>query len=154
MVTALAVECYQPVKRRDDEAFYRTFDALKGRSEFAPVWANGVVISDLKDFDRIRRLHDAAAEAAGTLKPLAENPKEVSEADARKAWKKVFRHSFFEQAAKLALAGLEQKSALSSPAALVGPALVGLGEADRFRRAEAAARDLEERAKPLRPWAE
>lgn len=154
VATALAVECYRRVEGRDDQAFYRTLEALSVRSEFDSVWANGTIVSDLKDFDRIRRLRDAASEAVAVLRIL-EAEKEVPEADARKAWKKVFRHSFFnEPEAARAIAGFEQKSVFPvRPTVVAAPAFMGLGDTERYRRADAAARDLEDHGRPLRPWA-
>lgn len=93
VATALFVEAYVPVYGCDDRAFYETLKNLSNRSMFSPVYANGTQISDDKDTDRIKRLIGTARESVSELGSLAYG--RVSQTDARKAWKKVFRHSYF-----------------------------------------------------------
>jgi len=103
LLTALTVECFQPVLGRDDEAFFKTLRAIGNRSHLLPVYADGVQISRNKDAARLNRLKEKAAALADELADLADNPSDHDDASARKLWKKVFRHSYFdpkEEAAK------------------------------------------------------
>lgn len=138
VATALAIECYVAVKDRDDEAIYETLGRLSRRSEHQVVVANGTVISDQKDVERIKRLIDAAGEAADVLRPLARDDEGLTDKDARKAWKKVFRHSFFDEAEKKAAAAAAAVTILSSE--------------EKLRRAEAAATEIRESGRGARPW--
>lgn len=152
VATALAVECYQPVTDRDDEALYETLKALKNRSEHLPVYANGVEVSDAKDVDRIKRLRDAASDAVDALADLVDDEDNVTADRARKAWKKVFRHSFFDS--DTAKSCLETKAAgVDEKARLAAPAILALTEEERLQRAEAAVREVEARGPQSKPWA-
>lgn len=125
VATALAIECYSSQDGRDDLSLRETLRALSNRSKYSPVYANGWQVSDDKDVDRIQRLIDEAKAAVEHLDDL--DGDDVTAKDARKAWRKVFRHSFFDEpeTAANALAGLETKSALSAPALSLG-AIAGL----------------------------
>lgn len=145
VITALVVECYQPVAGRDDEAFFKILTVLKDRSPELPVYANGIQVSDAKDRDRIQRLRDAASNAVEALRVLAENEENVTHEDALKAWKKVFRHSFFEEAKTEAL---ETKAAAS----VAGPGSLAISEEEQMRRAEEAVREAQKRGPQSKPW--
>ena len=143
VATALAVECYVAAAGRDDESLYATLKALSNRSQSLPVLANGGQVSGEKDKDRIKRLKDAAIDAVEALDALQNA--NVTDADARKAWKKVFRHSFFdEQSTK---AALETKSAVSAPSIIVG-----ISPEEKLRRAQAAAAQAAGSGAQTRPW--
>jgi len=103
VATALAVEAYKAEDGRDDLSFRETLRYLSTRSEHNPVFANGLIISDEKDADRIRRLADEAREVVEHLDGLNGN---ATESDARRAWRKVFRHSFFVETVSSELASL------------------------------------------------
>lgn len=146
VVSALAVECYQPVPDRDDEALYWTLHTLRQRSQYLPVMANGVQVSDERDIDRIGRLVEEANTVVNALGAVHEG--DATATDARKAWKQVFRHSFFDEPVK----ALEQKSVLSAPPVL-SSVVAGLDPAEKARRAEAAVRSTQERSLGTQPWA-
>ena len=157
VATALFVEAYQSVEGRDDQSFYETLQIIAGRSEHSPVYANGIQISDAKDVDRIKRLIDEAAVAVEKLSALADD---VSEADARKAWKKVFRHSFFDEvvlANALAMAmALETKSvfggtALAAPM-LASSVVAGLSQTEKSERMQAAVSARQSEGSGGKPW--
>ena len=116
VATALFIEAYCPVEGRDDEAFYETLRNISYRSKYDPVYANGVQISDNKDTDRIARLIETAKTSVDELDDL-ENEK-FSQANTCKAWKKVFRHSYFDDIV------VEERTDTSSRSVLTG---VGLG---------------------------
>jgi hypothetical protein len=148
VATALAVECYSPVEGRDDEAFYKTLKNLSMRSEYGPVIANGTIVSGEKDVARIKRLREHAAEAVSALDKLEKEENSVSDEDVRKAWKKVFRHSYFDSdKAKAALAALSTKSAVAAPAIISG-----LSQDARLARAEAAAEKVRSTNTTTKPW--
>lgn len=153
VATALAVEAFQAFEGRDDLSIRETLRILSRRSEYLPVYANGLEVSDAKDFDRIRRLVAAAKEAVEALDKL---DGDVSAADACKAWKKVFRHGFFEKAeAKVAaFAGLETKSALGVLATpfLASSAIAAMSEADRAERMKSAVAARQSEGGGSKPW--
>lgn len=114
-------------------------------------------MSDDKDIDRIRRLIAAAKEAVEALDKL---DGDVSAADVYKAWKKVFRHNFFEaaEAKASAFAGLETKSAfgglgLAAPA-LASTVAAALADTERADRLRAAAEVRKSAGGGEAPWAE
>ena len=141
VATALAVEAYVPVKDRDDQSFYETLKYLSSRSELSPVFANGTQISGEKEKDRIKRLKEAAADAVEILKPLFEGKEEVSEADAKKAWKKVFRHSFFNA------------DEVKKNETVAAAAILSVSPEDKIRRAQAEAARLSSSGVQTKPWA-
>jgi 5-carboxymethyl-2-hydroxymuconate isomerase len=155
VATAIFVEAYQSVEGRDDQSFYETLQIIAGRSEYSPVYANGVQISDAKDVDRIKRLIDEAAVAVEKLSTLADD---VSESDARKAWKKVFRHSFFDEVVvenALAMA-LETKSAfgasvLAAPM-LASSSVAALSQAEKAERMHSAVSARQSEGSGGKPW--
>lgn len=149
--TALAMECYRAAADRDDVALNKTLMELKNRSEHLPVYANGVEISEAKDVDRIKRLRDAASDAVDSLAILVSAEGEVTADQAQKAWKNVFRNSFFDgEAAKRVLE--TEAAQASATTGLAAPAVVALSEDESLRRAEAAAREVEARGPQSKPW--
>jgi hypothetical protein len=119
------------------------------------VYANGVQVSDAKDVDRIKRLVDEAKEAVQHLDALDRD--DATSANARKAWWKVFRHSYFEDTvANSAAAAFETKST-SGATALATPILASsvaaaLTETERAERLKAAAEDRRAAGTGERPW--
>jgi Cyclic GMP-AMP synthase DncV-like, nucleotidyltransferase domain len=126
VATALFIEAYVPAEGRDDEAFRETLRAISNRSKHSSVYANGVQVSDEKDVDRIARLIEEASASVRELDKL--DTDNTTESDARKAWKKVFRHSFFDEAVSEAASALEKKSVLGGGLAgtrpLVAPSVI------------------------------
>lgn len=98
VATALFINEYVPIEERDDYSFRETLRNISCRSEYEPVYANGVQVSDNKDIDRIRRLIEQAAAAVEELDELDDD--DITASDACKAWKKVFRHSYFDEIIK------------------------------------------------------
>ncbi|MDF3907609.1 cyclic GMP-AMP synthase DncV-like nucleotidyltransferase [Paracoccus sp. AS002] len=152
VATALAIECYSAQEGRDDLSLRETLRGLSNRSKYSPVLANGCQVSDDKDVDRIQRLIDEAKAAVEHLDGL--NGDDVTAKDARKAWKKVFRHSFFDEpeTATNALAGLETKSALSTPALSLA-AISGLTQEVRAERMQSAVDARIGQGGGSKPWA-
>jgi len=137
VATALAVECYVPAKGRDDEAFYRTLEKLRDRWEHSPVLANGTVISGEGDPARIKRLRDAAKDAVESLAPLIDEEGEMTEDRARKRWKRVFSHSFFDT-------DTAQKSL-----SVAAPAIIrNLAQEERLARATAKVAEVPQQTQP------
>ncbi|MGF1614281.1 MAG: hypothetical protein ACFCVA_10335 [Gammaproteobacteria bacterium] len=102
--------------------------------------------------DRIQRAIDEAKAAVEQLDGL--DGSTVTKKDARKAWEKVFRHSFFDEPATAtnSLAGLETKSALSTPALSLG-ALVGLSQEAKAERMQSAVDARISQGGGAKPWA-
>lgn len=158
VATALFIEAYVPIAGRDDEAFRETLRVISNRSKDSPAYANGTQVSDDKDKDRIGRLIDEAKASVEELDKL--NTDSTSESDTRKAWRKTFRHSFFDEVVKeeasSAIAPLETKSALGG-AALAAPfvasqAAAALSSEERAERLEAAVRARQETGGGGKPW--
>ncbi len=155
VATAIFIEAYVSVYGRDDEAFRETLRAISLRSKHSPVYANGVQISDEKDVDRIGRLIN---EAEASVKDLDALYDDAAEADARKAWRKVFRHSFFdatENDEASASATLEPKSAIGVGLAtpfLASAAVAAVSDAERLERMEAAVSVGQSGGGSGRPW--
>ncbi len=100
------------------------------------MWANGVIVSGDRDVDRVRRLADAAKDAVAALAAIGDN---TTPAEARKAWKKVFRHSFFDEAnASIALRAPEVKAAGLAAPALLSSAIAGMAQSERAERLQSA----------------
>lgn len=95
--TAIAVECYYPSTEGLHVSFQQTLQRIGNRIAELQVLADGLVVSDEKDIQRIKRLVASAKDAAEKLNPLVYAAEEHDEADAKKMLKKVFRHSFFAQ---------------------------------------------------------
>lgn len=152
VATALAIECYSAHNGRDDLSLRETLRALSNRSQYSPVYANGFQVSDDKDVDRIQRLIDEAKVSVEYLDGL--DGEGVTTKDARKAWKKVFRHSFFEEPGTTtnALAGLETKSALSAPALSLA-AIAGLTQEAKAERMQSAVDARIGQGGVVKPWA-
>jgi hypothetical protein len=139
LLTALTVEQYKPSLDRLDRSLYNTLRAIGSRHSALPVYANGVLVSNDKDADRIERFTAKAKELADLLQTMIDEPYEHDDESARAIWKKVFRHSFFNP--------LETKAAEKSEAStgLWG----GLSAAVIAERADAAVRETNE---PTAPW--
>jgi hypothetical protein len=158
VATALFVEAYVPIEGRDDQSFYETLRALSYRWKHTPVFANGVLVSDDKDIDRIGRLIEQAETSVKELDKLQAD--EQSEAVARSVWKKIFRHSFFDEIGTAALNSesppLEKKSALGG-AAVAGAvpasqAVAALSDSEKQARMEASLNDRRESGGGGKPW--
>ncbi len=144
VVTALAVECYRPTSDGDDRALLETLGVLALRDPHAPVLANGSRVSGNKDPERIERLRVAAAEAVKALSGVRRGY-DVTDEQIRKAWKAVFKHSYFDSALK------EEKKSFDYSSG-VAPGLIGLSDQERLRRAEAATQAVESRGAQSKPW--
>ncbi|MCP3055057.1 cyclic GMP-AMP synthase DncV-like nucleotidyltransferase [Aurantimonas marianensis] len=158
VATALFIEAYVVIDGRDDEAFRETLRAISCRSKYSPVYANGVQVSDDKDIDRIDRLIVEAKTSLEELDKLDDD--DATESDARKAWKKVFRHSFFDavvkETANSVFAPLEKKSVLGG-LGLAAPfvasqAAAALSDGERAERMESAVRARNESGGGGKPW--
>lgn len=151
VATALAIECYSAQSGRDDLSLRETLRALSNRWNHGPVYANGFQVSDEKDVDRIQRLIAEAAAAVEHLDGL--NGDEVTSKDARKAWKKVFRHSFFDEPATAAnaLHGLQSKSALDAPGLSLS-AIAGLTQEVKSERLQSAVDTRISQGGGAKPW--
>lgn len=155
VATALFIDAYVPVLDRDDEAFRETLRSISYRSKYSPVYANGVQVSDDKDAERIGRLIEQAKAAVEELDRVDVDT--ATESDVRKAWKKVFRHSFFDENANNASVPLETKSALAG-AGLAAPylasqAAAALSDDERMDQMESAIRARERSGGGSKPWA-
>ena len=159
VATALFIEAYVSIEGRDDEAFRETLRVISSQSKYSPVYANGVQVSDDKDTDRIERLIDEAQASIEELDKL--DGDNATESDASKAWKKVFRHSFFDGAVKnasnSAFTPLDKKSTVG--AGLAAPLLpsqeaAALSNAKRTERMESAVRTRKESGRAAKPWSE
>ena len=114
-------------------------------------------MSDAKDKDRIGRLID---QAKASVEELDKLDGDVGEKEARKGWRKVFVHSFFdepkEDASSAAKGALETKSAFSS--GIAAPALASwiasaLSDEARADRLKGAAEARRSEGTPSKPWA-
>jgi hypothetical protein len=155
VATALFIEAHVSIGGRDDEAFRETLRAISYRSKYTPVYANGVQVSDDKDTDRIGRLIEEAKMSVKELDQL--DAGDTTEADARKAWKKVFRHSFFDEAQEAtnsAFAPLESAldgTGLAAPF-IASKAAAALSDGERTERMESAVRARRESGGGSKPW--
>ncbi|WP_421860326.1 cyclic GMP-AMP synthase DncV-like nucleotidyltransferase [Parvibaculum sp.] len=140
VVTALTIECYVPVANRDDESFYKTLENIAARIPNLAVWANGINISDEKTPTRLARLSAAANEAVEHLADLTKE-NDVNADVARKAWKKVFRHSFFDEEVAKSGSTLEVKS------------VTVLSLAEKKQRLQEAVDETNTRGTGTPPWA-
>ncbi|NBC32282.1 MAG: hypothetical protein GVY13_06350 [Alphaproteobacteria bacterium] len=155
LATALAIECYVPVEGRDDESVYETLRGLSHRSKNQLIMANGSVVGRKKDVERIGRLIEAAEKAVDDLDPLTKDDDSITGEDAQKAWKMVFRHSFFDKSAKSGQPAPQNSATIAGSgksadtlASLVG----GLSAEEKLRRAEAAATEIRYSGRGARPW--
>ena len=115
------------------------------------MWANGVVVSGDHDVDRIRRLADAAKDAVAALAAIGDN---TTPAEARNAWKKVFRHSFFDEAnASNAMRAPEVKAAGLAAPALISSAVAAMGQSERAERLQSAVDARQGAGGASQPWA-
>lgn len=115
LATALTVNNYVPVAGRIDESFRLTLDGIaKSLKVSTSVHANGVQVSDDKDTARLKRL---ANDCENAVKWLSDISDETEPTKIRSAWKKVFKHSFFES--DEAKKALNEDSQASDPATAV-----------------------------------
>ncbi|MBK8197627.1 MAG: hypothetical protein IPK75_04590 [Acidobacteria bacterium] len=98
LATALAIESYKAEAGRDDWSLRETIRSISQRSSLSPVYANGVKISDDNDVVRLERFIEDAKKMLEHLDGL--DADDVDDSSARWAWKKVFRHSYFEEPKK------------------------------------------------------
>ena len=94
LVTALTVKNYVAHEGRDDLSFRDTLNAMQTQLLLGlPVYANGTRVDREQDKPRLNRLRDAAETAVAWLDGPGDDaaPEKV-----RAAWKKVFRHSYFD----------------------------------------------------------
>lgn len=152
VASALFIEAYVPVDGRDDEAFRETLRAISNRSKHSPAYANGVQVSDDKDTDRIGRLIDTAESSIKELDELEGD--NTTQSDAGKAWKKVFRHSFFDELVEKAAKGVLTPSVGLATATLPSQAAAALSDAERTERLEAAVRARTESGRGGKPWSQ
>ena len=158
VASALFIEAYVAIEGRDDEAFRETLRTISYRSKHTPVYANGQQVSDDKDTDRIQRLIDQAKASVEELDKL--DADDATASDARKAWKKVFRHSFFDEtksAANSASAPLEKKNALGAASGLAAPfiasqAAAALSEGEKSSRLAEAVASRQSSGAGSKPW--
>lgn len=156
VATALFIEAYVSNEGRDDRSFRETLRRLAQRSKYSPVYANGIQVSDEKDIDRIGRLIDQAVSSLEDLDAL--DGYATTKSDARKAWRKTFRHSFFDEPAKAdatSAAMLELKSAVGAGLAapfLASTATAALSGREREDRMEAAVRSRQLSGDGGKPW--
>lgn len=150
VATAIFLEHYVPILGRDDDSFRETLRSLSYRTPELPVYANGVPISDEKDVERIGRLVDQAREAVAVLDELGDD---TTEEDAARAWKKVFRHSFFDEVAEAAnsVTALETKSAVAGAPFVARPAAAAPSDAERLERMRAGLARRQSTSKGA-PW--
>ena len=152
VATALFIEAYDSERGRDDEAFHNTLQRISCRSKYSPVYANGVNISDHKDTERIGRLIETAKKIVKELDNLKNE--ESSQVDACKAWKKVFRHSYFDEI-------VEENVDVSSRSVVIGAAIgtgasVTRGDAfalsQREERLNSVVRTRRDSGAGTKPW--
>lgn len=144
VVTSLIVDCYVPVEGRDDESFYETLVRISQRSEYSPVYADGKQISDDKDIDRIKRLVGSAEAAKEALAPAFSE--DAEDKSVRKAWKQVFRHSYFEEKEEA------QKVSETAAYASAGPAFISRRSFED--RLEQKADQMRQDGLGQKPWGE
>ncbi|MES1934139.1 hypothetical protein T35B1_16101 [Salinisphaera shabanensis T35B1] len=143
VATALFIEAYVSIDGRDDQAFRETLRILSNRSKYAPVYADGIEVSDDKDADRIERLIRQAKESVRELEKLdVGNP---TVADANKIWKTVFRHSFFDQETN-------DNANRNSAAFVASQAATALSDSEKQSRMDAAVSARRESGGGGRPW--
>lgn len=158
VASALFIEAYVAIEGRDDEAFRETLRTISYRSKHTPVYANGQQVSDDKDTDRIQRLIDQAKASVEELDKL--DADDATAPDARKAWKKVLQHSFFDEtksAANSASAPLEKKSALGAAGRLAAPFIASqsaaaLSEGEKSSRLAEAVASRQSSGAGSKPW--
>lgn len=159
VATALFIEAYMPIKGRDDKAFREALRSISNRSKYSAVYANGVKVSDDKDTDRIGRLINQAKSSVEELDKL--DGDDTTESAAGKVWKKVFRHSFFDEIVKSATNSTFVTSKKTSTlAAVLATAILPsratevLSESERAERMAAAVKARTESGLGGKPWVE
>lgn len=156
VATALFIEPYNSDDGRDDRSFRETLRSLSQRSKYAPVYANGIQVSDDKDVDRIGRLIDQAKSSLETLDALDDDADDDKKA--RGAWRKAFKHRFFAEPVKdeaKAAVALETKSAVGAGLAapfLASAAAAALSDAERVERMESAVKSRQSSGEGGKPW--
>jgi hypothetical protein len=108
------------------------------------VFADWVQVSGDRDILRIRRLINAAATAVEHLRPLFEGSESHDENDAKRIWKKVFRHSDFDTIASSnnGIVAPETKAAIAAAASVLAmPNLVSAATPARSSLLQSAITD-------------
>ncbi|MEH6758259.1 MAG: hypothetical protein V7676_12240 [Parasphingorhabdus sp.] len=144
LLTAITVQCFKACADRDDEALYGTLKSISLINENLPVFANGIQISREKDVVRIKRLKDRAVKAIEHLDGL-HNDADMDNDEARKCWKKVYKHSFFDPVVNSS----ETSKSARFESATKSSTLLGIGIAESTARAEALAKA---NPSPTKPW--
>jgi hypothetical protein len=157
VATALFMEAYVSDDGRDDRSFRESLRVIARRSKYLPVFANGVQVSDNKDTDRIGRLIEQAQASLEELDDLDRD--DATAQDTRKAWRKAFRHSFFDESTKAATSSvsvLETKTAFGAGLAapfIASEAVAGLSPAEKAARMDSAVRARQSDGDGGKPWA-
>ncbi|MEO1968115.1 MAG: cyclic GMP-AMP synthase DncV-like nucleotidyltransferase [Sphingomonadaceae bacterium] len=144
LVTALAIENYIAVEGRLDEAFRETLRRISSRSKHQAVFANGIQISDNKDTERLSRMIESAVESVEHLDNLHDD---IDEETARKSWKKVFQHSYFDEVESKSASATTNKYASAAAGAL------GISSSVQAERAAAAVSGLKSSGTMSKPFA-
>lgn len=156
VATAIFIEAYTADNGRDDRSFRETLRKISYRSKDSPVFANGVEVSDGKDTDRIERLIEQAKISVEDLDDL--NRDDADDSDARKAWKKTFRHSFFDEQTQKSghsESSFETKSAFAAGLAapfVASEAAAALTAAEKAERMESAVQSRQSSGEGGKPW--
>jgi hypothetical protein len=113
ILSALVAECYRPHESRDDVALLDTFTAISQRLSFGNLHvgnpAGGSLTGKQKYLDRVGVLRDKLKWVLPKLEVLRDA--DCTEGDAKRAWRWVFNHSFWETAAARAVVLAEAASA-------------------------------------------
>ena len=157
VATALFIDAYVPVEGRDDQAFRETLRNISLRFKYLPVYANGVQVSDDKDIDRIGRLIEEAKASVEELEKL--DNVGTTGSDACKAWKKVFRHSYFDEIEEEAMGTSSPTGATSTAGAglaaipfITPENAFGLPDTEKMERLESVVSKRRESGRGSKPW--
>ena len=126
---------------------------VANRSEYAAVYANGVCISDDKDVARLERLKNAASDAVEALDRL--DGDDCDDQTAAKAWKKVFRHSYFDEIQKSEGSTSQRAEESANETELTAAGLLaglGLSEKETDSRGMKAVEEIEVKGSSSKPW--
>ncbi|MEZ5736674.1 MAG: hypothetical protein R3E09_12925 [Novosphingobium sp.] len=153
VATSVAIECYVPSTGRFDHSVRETLRNVANRSEYAAVYANGVCISDDKDVARLERLKNAASDAVEALDRL--DGDDCDDQTAAKAWKKVFRHSYFDEIQKSEGSTSQRAEESANETELTAAGLLaglGLSEKETDSRGMKAVEEIEVKGSSSKPW--
>ena len=112
ILSALVAECYRPHESRDDVALLETLTAIGQRLAINVHVANpagGTLAGKQKYLNRVEFLRDMLQWLLPKLQVLRDS--DCTEGDAKRAWRWVFNHSFWEVAAARAVVLAEAASA-------------------------------------------